>query len=93
MNSHKRGFWSRFVMVLLIVLAVAGAATAKLTRFVQDPIKQVVLDDDGYRVEITTYDSSVEEVLNRYKITLGPGDEITPAPEQALQNNTSSKCA
>jgi uncharacterized protein YabE (DUF348 family) len=88
MNSHKRGFWSRFVMVLLIVLAVAGAATAKLTRFVQDSIKQVVLDDDGYRVEITTYDSSVEEVLNRYKITLGPGDEITPAPEQALQNNT-----
>ena len=31
----------------------------------------MILDDDGYRVEIETYDNSVEELLNRYEITLG----------------------
>jgi len=91
MNSHKWGIWSKFFIVLLILLAIAGTATAKLTHFVQDPIKHVVLDDDGYRVEITTYDSSVEELLNRYEITMGPGDEITPALEESLQDNTEIK--
>ncbi len=91
MNSHKWGFWSKFTIVLLIVLVIAGAATAILTQYVQGLSKQVVLDDDGYRVEIKTFDSSVEQLLDRYEITLGPGDEITPSIEAALQDNTEIK--
>jgi uncharacterized protein YabE (DUF348 family) len=50
-----------------------------------------VLDDDGYRVEIKTFDSSVEQLLDRYEIILGPGDEIVPSIEEALQDNTEIK--
>lgn len=91
MNSHKLGFWSRFTIILLIVLVIAGSAVAILTQYVQGLTKQVVLDDDGYRVEIKTFDSSVEQLLDRYEITLGPGDEITPSIEEALQDNTEIK--
>ncbi|HHY81780.1 MAG TPA: DUF348 domain-containing protein [Clostridiales bacterium] len=91
MNSNKWGFWSKFFIVLLIVLVIAGAATTKLTRYVHELAKNVVLDDDGYRVEITTYDNSVGELLNRYDITLGPGDEISPGLEELLQDNTEIK--
>jgi uncharacterized protein YabE (DUF348 family) len=91
MNSHKGSIRSRFFIALLILLAIATAATAILTHYVRDSIKHVILDDDGYRVEITTYDSSVEELLKRYEITLGPGDEIAPAPEESLQDNTEIK--
>jgi uncharacterized protein YabE (DUF348 family) len=88
MNSHKRGFLSKFTIILLIVLVITVTVLTKLTQYVESLSKKVVLDDDGYRVEITTYDSSVEQLLDRYKITLGPGDEITPSIEEALQDNT-----
>ena len=91
MNSHKWGFWSKFTIVLLIVLVIAGVAMTKLTQYVQGLSKQVVLDDDGYRVEIKTFDSSVGQLLDRYEITLGPGDEITPSLEEALQDDTEIK--
>lgn len=91
MNSHKWRIRSKFFVVLLVLLAVAGGAAAAITHYVQDSIKHVVLDDDGYRVEITTYDSSVEQLLDRYEITLGPGDEITPALDESLQDNTEIK--
>ncbi|NLB42761.1 MAG: DUF348 domain-containing protein, partial [Clostridiales bacterium] len=70
---------------------IAGLAAAKLTQYVQGLSKQVVLDDDGYRVEIKTFDSSVEQLLDRYEIILGPGDEIVPSIEEALQDNTEIK--
>lgn len=88
MNSHKRGFLSKFTIILLIVLVITVTVLTKLTQYVESLSKKVVLNDDGYRVEITTYDSSVEQLLDRYKITLGPGDEITPSIEEALQDNT-----
>src|SRR5690554_4107676 len=72
MNSHNRGFWI-VCIAFLTALGIAGTATAKLIEFVQNPIKHVVLDDDGYCVEISTYDSSVGELLNRYGIVLEPG--------------------
>ncbi len=89
MNAHLRGsFWSKFILVLLIVLTVAGAATAQYTRYIQQITKYVTLDDDGYRVEITTFDETVDDLLKRYDITLGPGDEIHPAPEETLSQET-----
>jgi uncharacterized protein YabE (DUF348 family) len=91
MNSHKWGFWSKFSVILLIALIVAGAAAAQLTHYLQDIKKHVTLDDDGYRVEITTFDDTVEDVLTRYDITLGPGDEITPGLEEPLQKDTEIK--
>ena len=91
MNSHKWGFWSKFFVILLVALVVAGEATAQLTNYVQSLTKHVTLDDDGYRVEITTFDNNVAELLTRYDITLGPGDEITPDPGEPLQKNTEIK--
>jgi len=88
MDSHIRRIRGKYIVLLLMLLAIVGSATAIITHLIQDPIKTVILDDDGYRVEIETYDNSVEELLNRYEINLGPGDEITPALEEALQDNT-----
>lgn len=88
MNSHKLGFKSKLTIILLIVLVIAGTAIAKIAQYVQGLTKHVVLDDDGFRVEITTFDNSVGELLDRYEITLGPGDEITSALEEALLDNT-----
>ncbi|MGI6536959.1 MAG: ubiquitin-like domain-containing protein [Caldicoprobacterales bacterium] len=90
MNSHNRGFWI-VCIAFLTALGIAGTATAKLIEFVQNPIKHVVLDDDGYCVEISTYDSSVGELLNRYGIVLEPGDEISPALDAPLEKNTEVK--
>lgn len=91
MDSHIRRIRSKYIVLLLILLALVGSATATITHLIQDPVKNVILDDDGYRVEIETYDNSVEELLNRYEITLGPGDEITPALDESLQDNTEIK--
>ena len=89
MNSHKRvNFWSKFFIILLITLTVAGSATAEFTHYVQSITKHVTLDDDGYRVEIATFDNTVDELLTRYDITLGPGDEIVPDLDVILQKDT-----
>lgn len=88
MDSHKRGFWIKSSILFLAALTIAAVATVKLTHYVQDMAKHVTLDDDGYRVEITTYDTNVEQLLNRYDITLGPGDEITPALDEVLEDGT-----
>ena len=88
MSSHRWGFWSKFFVMLLIALIVAGGATAQLDNYVQNIARHVTLDDDGYRVEITTFENNVTELLNRYDITLGPGDEITPDPGTPLQKYT-----
>jgi uncharacterized protein YabE (DUF348 family) len=91
MNSHKWGFWGKFFLILTIALAVVAGTTAELTRYVQSLTKEVILDDDGYRVEIITFDSKVQDILTRYDITLGPGDEINPGLEEPLQDNTKIK--
>jgi uncharacterized protein YabE (DUF348 family) len=91
MNSHKWGFWSKFSVVFLIALIAAGTTATLITHYLQDITKHVALDDDGYRVEITTFDNTVKEVLTRYDITLGPGDEIVPGMEEPLQKNTEIK--
>ena len=88
MNSHRWGFWSKFFVMLLIALIVAGGATAQLDNYVQSIARHVTLDDDGYRVEITTFENNVAELLSRYDITLGPGDEITPDLGTPLQKYT-----
>ena len=88
MNSHRWGFWSIFFVILLSALIVAGGATAQLDNYVQGIARHVTLDDDGYRVEITTFENNVAELLSRYDITLGPGDEITPNLGTPLQKYT-----
>jgi uncharacterized protein YabE (DUF348 family) len=89
MNSHRRGkSWIVFSITVLIVLAVAGGATAHYVQHVRDMTRHVVLDDDGYRVEIDTFDNTVNELLNRYEIVLGPGDEIEPGLDAALDKET-----
>lgn len=89
MDTHIRGsFWSKFVIVLFIALMVAGGATAQFTHYLQQITKVVTLYDDGYHVEITTYDETVADLMERYDITLGPGDTMQPGPETLLEKET-----
>jgi 3D (Asp-Asp-Asp) domain-containing protein len=49
------------------------------------------LNDNGYVVQIQTTDKTVKELLDKYEITLGPGDEIIPAPEESIVEGTEIK--
>lgn len=90
MNSHKRGGILRwFAIIFVIALFIAGAiASQYYHQYIESITKYVTLDDDGYRVEITTFDETVGDILSRYEIKLGPGDEISPNPEEKLTKNT-----
>ena len=94
MSSHKRGSYFKWIKRILLVLVIAlfitgGVAARKYHQYIESITKHVTLDDDGYRVEITTFDKTVEDILDRYEIELGPGDEITPSPDEQLTKNTS----
>lgn len=90
MSSHRRGYaWARITLVLMIALIVAGSATLMLTQRLRSRTRQVTLNYDGYSISFQTFDTKVADILARYDIELGPGDEVTPGVNEALKDETS----
>lgn len=85
MESQQRSnFGYALFIIITIALIIVGGVTAELVHFVESKNKHVVLDDDGYSVEITTHDATVKDLLERYDVKLNPGDEITPGIDTEL---------
>ena len=47
-----------------------------------------MLNDNGDVVELRTMENTVEDVLRRYNIDLGPHDKIEPSKETKLKSTT-----
>lgn len=89
MNSHMRGFpWVKFIIVLTLALIVAGGATITLRNNLRNQAKKITLNYDGYSVDVITHDDTVEELLARYDIALGPGDELSLNMDERLNEET-----
>ena len=78
----------KLLCYVCIVLALVGGTTTGFTRYVQGAYNEVTLNDNGYTVQIQTMDKTVKELLDRYEINLGPGDEITPGLEEPIEEDT-----
>lgn len=89
MVSHRRSYaWVWITLVLVAALTVAGGATWMLTQRLHSRTRQVMLNYDGYSISIKTFDTTVADILARYDIQLGPGDEVTPDINEALEDET-----
>jgi resuscitation-promoting factor RpfB len=75
----------------LVVVSVYGVVTAALvagtTAFVSLD-KNVSISVDGQVTHVRTYASSVQAVLNRAGVVVGPHDSLTPAPTKRVHNGT-----
>jgi uncharacterized protein YabE (DUF348 family) len=46
----------------------------------------VTLKEEGQEVQIVTMEKNVEDFLKKYEIELGPGDSVSPDPQQELHD-------
>ena len=80
-----------FVRSRLVVGSVYGVITAALvagtTAFVSLD-KHVTISVDGQLTQVRTYAASVDGVLHRAGITVGPHDSLTPAPQTKVHDGT-----
>lgn len=83
-NMHR----NKFICFICIVLVIAGGGSAAAAHYVDSIYHEVTLDDNGYTVKIQTIEKTVEELLDKYEITLNQGDEITPDPEEVISDDT-----
>ncbi|NLI61571.1 MAG: DUF348 domain-containing protein [Clostridiales bacterium] len=79
---------SKLIWFVCIVLVIAGGISATFAHYIDKAYHEVTLNDNGYIVQIQTMDKTVEELLDKYEITLGPGDEIRPDLEEAIEEDT-----
>lgn len=82
----NKSFW-----FICIVLVMAWGASTAFARYVQGSFHEVILDDNGYAVQIQTTDKTVKELLDKYEITLRAEDEITPDPGEHIEEGTEIK--
>ena len=83
-NMHK----NKFILLACIVLVIVGGASVAFAHYLDNIYHEVTLDDNGYVVQIQTMDKTVEELLDKYEIKLGPGDEISPGLEDPIEDGT-----
>jgi uncharacterized protein YabE (DUF348 family) len=77
-----------FIVGILIVLVVIGAASVAFASYVDRITHEVTLNDDGNIVHIATMQETVEALLEEYEIELGPGDVIKPGLKEMLADDT-----
>lgn len=89
MESQKRNMLkSKLLWLICTVLVFAGVGTAAFAHYVDSIYHEISLDDNGYIVQIQTMDKTVEELLDKYEIVLGPGDEISPDLDEPITEET-----
>ncbi|HZJ57369.1 MAG TPA: G5 domain-containing protein [Clostridia bacterium] len=82
---------NRLLLYVCIVLVIVGGTTTALAHYIQEAHYDVTIDDNGYIAQIQTMDETVKELLDKYEINLGPGDEITPGLEEPIGKDTEIK--
>lgn len=82
-NKHVSGF--------LIGLIIFTGVTVGFAQYIDEVSKSVVLNDNGDVVELRTMENTVDDVLRRYNIELGPCDKIEPSRDTELEKHNEIK--
>lgn len=82
---------NRSVGGFLIALIILTGTTVGFAQYVEDVSKSVVVDDNGDVVELKTMEDTVDDILKKYNIELGPHDEIEPSKDTKLEKNNKIK--
>lgn len=89
MNPHMWGMLKNRILILTcIALAIIGGASVAIARYIDKISYKVTLNDDGHIVQIVTMEKTIDKLLDKYDISLGPGDEIEPGLEEEITDNT-----
>lgn len=81
-------FKSRILILACIALVIVGVGSVAFAHYIDDVSHVVTLNDDGHVVQIVTMEKSIGELLDKYEISLGPGDEIKPSLEEEIKQDT-----
>jgi uncharacterized protein YabE (DUF348 family) len=79
-----RAFYVKFLISIAVALLILSGISAALVRYIEDISNEVTLRDEGRDVQIVTLEKNVEDFLKKYEIELGPGDSVSPDPQQQL---------
>ncbi len=82
---------SKLLWLICMVLIITGGASVAVAHYMDSIVSDVTLNDNGYVVQIQTTEKTVKELLDKYEITLGPGDEINPGPEEEIVDGSEIK--
>ncbi|GAA1988410.1 resuscitation-promoting factor [Isoptericola halotolerans] len=82
-TALRRRRWPLVAMVVALSVMVAGGVSFAV---VEQLRKDVTLDVDGELVSVTTYASTVDDVLVEEGVRVGDNDEITPAAGEELRD-------
>lgn len=89
MDSELWGmFKNRMLILTCIALIIIGVGTVAFAYYVDEVSHIVTLNDNGHIVQIVTMEKSVDKLLDKYEISLGPGDEIKPSLEEEITEDT-----
>jgi len=80
----KRAAMYRVIGITLAVLLLVGAAMAFLNAYIENKTVSVVLNNDGFESELVTMEKTVGNLLEKYDIVLGQGDEVLPKKDEFL---------
>jgi len=83
-SQIRRAFSARFSAAVIIALLILTGISVALVRYIEDVSNVVILKNGGQEVEIVTLEKNVEDFLEKYEITLGPGDSLNHEPQQLL---------
>lgn len=81
----KRAAIYKVIGITFAVLFLAGAAVIFLNAYIENKIVSVVLNNDGFESELVTMEKTVGNLLQKYSIALGQGDEVYPGKDELLQ--------
>lgn len=76
---------NRYLIIFLSALIIFTVVTVGFAQYIEKTSKLVLLEDDGEVVELVTMENTVEDILEKYNIELGPYDEIIPDRDTELE--------
>ncbi len=89
MDPHIRGILkSRMLILTLAALAIIGGTSVAFARYIDKISYNVTLNDNGHIVQIVTMEKTIDKLLDKYEISLGPGDVIEPDLQAEIKDNT-----
>lgn len=76
-GTNKKGFIA--ILLAVVVLMSIGLVTAK---------REVVIAYDGKEVKVSTFATTVEDVLNKQNINIGKEDKIIPGLHEKVEKGS-----
>ncbi len=83
-SQSCRALYIKFLVSIVVALLILTGISGALVRYIEDVSNVVTLKDEGREVQIVTLEENVEDFLKKYEIELGPGDSVSPSPQQQL---------